>query len=257
MQLLNCDTCALFLKNQKRFDSTPYSQEAIQLFRNKVKNRELLLPHGSYLINLANAESVQKTYACFVDDVNRCHQLGIKLYNVHPGSDVHKIGKDALKLVAQQINRVHQDVPDVTILLENMAGQGNTLCRYFDDFAFIFDLVADKSRVGVTLDTAHLFGAGHDIRTPEKFEQVMKEFERIVGMRYLKAMHLNDSKCTLGSREDRHEEIGKGLIGIDAFKYIMRSSRFDNIPLILETPNPENFKNEIAMLRSFEADMSL
>jgi deoxyribonuclease-4 len=172
------------------------------------------------------------------------------LYNIHPGSDTKGIGKEALELVSVQLNRAMKDVPSVIILLENMAGQGSVCGRTFEELAYIIEHIEDKERIGVTLDTSHLFGAGYDIRTAENFEKIMREFDRIVGLKYLRAMHLNDSKCELDSRKDRHEQIGKGTIGIEAFRYIMNSSYFEDIPMILETPNPLEFGKEIALLRS-------
>ena len=250
MEMLGCNTCALFLKNQRRYDSKPLDDETIKKFKSTVKDPTILLPHGPYLVNLANPEKVEKSYECFIDDVRRCHDLGILLYNIHPGSDTKGIGKKALELVSIQLNRAMKDVPSVIILLENMAGQGSVCGRTFEELAYIIERVEDKERIGVTLDTSHLFSAGYDIRTAENFEKIMKEFDRIVGLKYLRAMHLNDSKCELDSRKDRHEQIGRGTIGIEAFRYIMNSSYFEDIPMILETPNPLEFGKEIALLRS-------
>ncbi len=252
MKAINADTCAIFLKNQKRYSCSPLSESTIVNFKKNIKKPAILLPHGSYLLNLANENTIKKTYECLIDDMKRCHSLGILLYNIHPGSDVATIKNKnkAMDFIAHNINKAHKDVPEVIILLENMAGQGNTIGRTFEELKYIIDRVTDKDRIGVTLDTAHLFGGGYDIRTYERFNGVMKEFKEKIGLRYLKAMHLNDSKVPLNSRKDRHEEIGKGHIGLEAFKYIMNESYFDNIPLILETPNEANYINEINLLKS-------
>lgn len=250
MEALNADTCALFLKNQRTFKFKPMENQAIENFKNCVKDPSVLVPHGSYLINLANPETIEKSYNCFLDDLKRCDQLGILYYNLHPGSDTKNLGPGALKLISENINKAIKEVPNVVVLLENMAGQGNVCGRTFEELRDIIDRVDDKTRVGVTLDTCHLFGGGYDIRTAEKFDKVMNKFKEIVGLEYLKAMHLNDSKAELNSRKDRHEQIGKGKIGVEAFKYLMNSDYFENIPMILETPDESKYKEEISFLKS-------
>ncbi|ELQ76223.1 Major apurinic/apyrimidinic endonuclease/3'-repair diesterase APN1, partial [Trachipleistophora hominis] len=256
MESLNATTCALFLKNQRRFAFTPLEPKSIQKFKKLVKNADVLVPHGSYLINMARNDKAErkKHFECFHDDVARCSSLGIKLYNVHPGSDVDNLGKKALENVADAINEVNRMEPNVTIVIENMAGQGRVLCSKFEGIRDLIELVHDKNKIGVCLDTAHLFGSGYDLRTKEKCERTFGEFDRIVGMKYLKAMHLNDSKEDLGSKKDRHESIGKGKIGLEAFKFIMKDERFENVPKVLETPDISCYKEEIAMLRSFAED---
>lgn len=254
MEVMNADTCALFLKNQRTFNFKPIEAAAVEKFKEHVKSPQLLVPHGSYLINLANPLTVEKSYACFIDDMRRCHALGILYYNIHPGSDTQNMGKGALKLIADNINRAMKEVPNVVVLLENMAGQGNVCGKTFEELRQIIDQVEDQSRMGVTLDTCHLFGAGYDIRTEESFEKVMRNFDDIVGLDNMKALHLNDSKCELNSKKDRHEQIGKGKIGLDAFKYIMNSPYFDNIPMVLETPDDAQYKKEIQLLRSLVSE---
>lgn len=251
MESLGAKTCAIFLKNQRRYSSVPMKKEAIEAFRKHVLCPELLVPHASYLINFGNPDLQEKSMGCLVDDLERCNLLGIKLYNMHPGSDKQNDRAKCLKSISKGINDALDRVPNVVILLENMAGQGNVVGSTFEELKAIIDGVDDKGRIGVCLDTCHLFGAGFDIRTSEKFTNVMRRFDAIVGLGYLRAMHINDSKEPLGSKKDRHESIGKGLIGEDAFKFIMNSEMFDGIPLILETPNPEKYKDEVALLRSF------
>lgn len=250
MDRIGADTCGIFLKNQRQFKFKLLEEEKIKKFRQAVKNTSILVPHGSYLINLASKVSAERGYACFIDDLRRCHDLGIKYYNIHPGADTERRGESALKMIAENINKAHKEVKNTVILLENMAGQGTTCGRTFEELAKIIDEVEDKERIGITLDTCHLFGAGYDIRRASGFERVMEEFDRIVGMKYLKAVHLNDSKCELGSRKDRHEEIGKGLIGIEAFRYVMNSKYFEGLPMILETPDSSKYGEEIKLLRS-------
>lgn len=253
MNILKCETCGLFLKNQKRYDSIPLTKEDISRFVKEVKDPGILLPHGSYLINFANPEIFEKSYSCLVDDLNRCKMLGIAMYNIHPGSDVKKLGSEtALKLISTNLNKVMEDVSEVIILIENMAGQGNVCGRTFEELRTIIEGVNDKERIGVTLDTCHMFAGGYDIRLPENFQKIMDEFDRVVGLKYLKALHLNDSATEFNSRKDRHECIGKGKIGVEAFRFIMNSPIFENIPMILETPNPEKYGNEILLLRGLE-----
>ncbi|KAF7683564.1 putative endonuclease 4 [Astathelohania contejeani] len=254
MEAISGTTCAFFLKNQRRYDSKMLSNEEIYKFNTFVTHPEILLPHGSYLINLANPDPIihEKSMNCLEDDLVRCDKLGVSMYNLHPGSDVKKLGKRALEFIAKNINTVLRKVPNVMILLENMAGQGTVVGGCFQDLAHIISIIEDKSRIGVCLDTCHLFGSGYDIRTADKFQRTMDEFDKIVGIKYLKAMHLNDSKEPLGSKKDRHECIGKGHIGIGAFEFIMTNPIFEGIPLILETPNPELYGEEIKLLKDLE-----
>lgn len=250
MEMIGAKCCAMFLKNQKRYVSAPLKKEVIEKFKKNILFPEHVVPHGSYLINLGNPEKILNSYECLIDDLNRCRDLGIKFYNLHPGSDVTKMGKSCLDYIADQLNKAIKEVPSVVILLENMAGQGNCVCYKFEDIAYIINKIEDKTRIGVCFDTCHAFGAGYDIRTKEKFKKVMKTFDDVIGCSFLKAVHLNDSKEPLGSRKDRHEQIGKGKIGIEAFEFIMNSDIFENIPMILETPNEEDYAEEIKLLIS-------
>lgn len=252
MDLIGAKCCAVFLKNQKRFASTPFKSQTIMNFKKNIIYPELIVPHGSFLINLGNPEKIKGSYDCLIDDLKRCSELGIKYYNLHPGSDVKKMGKICLDHIIKYLNKALEEVPDVIILLENMAGQGNVVCYKFEDLGYIINKINNKERIGVCLDTCHMFGAGYDIRTSFKFQEVMNEFDKIVGLKYLKAMHLNDSKESLGSRKDRHESIGRGKIGIEAFKFLMNSSIFENIPMILEIPDVSKYEEEIKLLYSLE-----
>lgn len=249
MELLGLDTCAIFLKNQRRYLSAPMKEGVADMFRTHVRRPGLVVPHGSYLINFGNPVLVDKSMECLVDDLERCRALGIPMYNMHPGSNKERSKAACLRSISRHISTALSRVAGVTILIENMAGQGSVVGSTFEDLRDIICGVEDKERIGVCLDTCHLFGAGFDIRTEEGFGEVMRRFDEVVGLRYLKAMHINDSKEPLGSRKDRHESIGRGLIGERAFRFVMNSSVFDDIPLILETPDPERYKEEAIFLR--------
>lgn len=248
---------ALFTKNQRQWKAAPLSTEVIDKFK---KNCELynytpsqILPHDSYLINLGHPEedALEKSRDAFLDEMQRCEQLGIELLNFHPGSHLNKIDVDkCLQKIAQSINITLEKTKNVTAVIENTAGQGTNLGYRFEHLAAIIDGVEDKSRVGVCIDTCHTFAAGYDLRTIEDCEKTFAEFEKVVGFQYLKAMHLNDAKSELASRVDRHHSLGKGNIGKVPFSYIMQDKRFDGIPLILETINPDIWPEEIAWLKS-------
>lgn len=248
---------ALFTKNQRQWKAAPLSTEVIDKFK---KNCELygyspsqILPHDSYLINLGHPEeeALEKSRDAFLDEMQRCEQLGIELLNFHPGSHLNKIDVDkCLQKIAQSINIALEKTKNVTAVIENTAGQGTNLGYRFEHLAAIIDGVEDKSRVGVCIDTCHTFAAGYDLRTVEDCEKTFAEFEKIVGFQYLKAMHLNDAKSELASRVDRHHSLGEGNMGKTPFSYIMQDVRFDGIPLILETINPDIWPDEIAWLKS-------
>ena len=248
---------ALFTKNQRQWKAAPLSSEVIDKFK---KNCELynykpsqILPHDSYLINLVHPEeeALEKSRDAFLDEVQRCEQLGIELLNFHPGSHLNKIDIDkCLQRIAESINITLDKTKKVTAVIENTAGQGTNLGFRFEHLAAIIDGVEDKSRVGVCIDTCHTFAAGYDLRTVENCEKTFAEFSQIVGFQYLKAMHLNDAKSELASRVDRHHSLGEGNIGKVPFTYIMQDERFNNIPLILETINPDIWPDEIAWLKS-------
>ncbi|AFM99417.1 putative endonuclease [Encephalitozoon hellem ATCC 50504] len=250
MESLGLDTCAIFLKSQRRYLAPPMKEGVADVFKAHVLHPELIVPHGSYLVNFGNPSLVEKSMECLVDDLERCKSLGIKMYNMHPGSDKTRGKAECLRSIGRNVNTAISRVQDVIILMENMAGQGNVVGSTFEELRDIIGEIEDKERVGVCLDTCHLFGAGFDITTEERFAEVMEKFDRVVGLRFLKAMHINDSKEALGSKKDRHESIGKGMIGEKAFRFIMNSRIFDNIPLILETPDPERYKEEAEFLRN-------
>lgn len=249
---------ALFTKNQRQWAAPPLSEEQIAAFREACQTLgykpEQILPHDSYLINLGHPEKegLEKSRASFLHEMQRCQQLGLDRLNFHPGSHLKKISEEeSLALVAESINIALDKTEGVTAVIENTAGQGSNLGYAFWHLSYIIDRVEDKSRVGVCLDTCHSFAAGYDLSTNEGCEKVFAEFEREVGFRYLRGMHLNDAMKPLQSRVDRHTPLGEGFLGITPFRYIMQDARFDGIPLILETPDEERWAEEIALLKSF------
>ena len=251
---IGANAFALFTKNQRQWVSKPLTEESIRLFKENCAKYdfqpEYILPHDSYLINLGHPEpeGLEKSRAAFLDEMQRCEQLGLKLLNFHPGSHLNKISvEDCLSLIAESINITLEKTKEVTAVIENTAGQGSNLGNEFWHLKYIIDRVEDKTRVGGCLDTCHTFTAGYDLL--EDYERVFNEFEEVVGFQYLRAMHLNDSKKALGSRVDRHDSIGKGFIGFPFFEKLMRDPRFDNMPLILETIDETLWPQEIAWLR--------
>lgn len=256
---INAKAFALFTKNQRQWHAKALDTEAIDLFKKNLEESGILskhvLPHDSYLINLGHpeAEKRQKSYDAFVDELQRCELLGLDRLNFHPGSFLKKIPEDeCLDYIADNMNRALDVTKGVTLVLENTAGQGSNLGWKFEHLAHIIERIEDKSRVGVCIDTCHMFTAGYDIRTRKAYDISMAQFGNIVGFEYLKGMHLNDSKPDLGSHVDRHESIGKGKIGLDAFRFIMNDERMDDIPLILETIDDSIWDQEIALLYSLQ-----
>lgn len=251
---------ALFTKNQRQWQSAPLSEKSIQQFRENCAQYgfapEHILPHDSYLINLGHpqAEGLEKSRKAFLDEMQRCEQLGLKLLNFHPGSHLKEISIDeCLSRIAESINLTLEKTQGVTAVIENTAGQGSNVGFRFEHLATIIDQVEDKSRVGVCIDSCHAFAGGYDLATPEGYDQTWKEFDRIIGFNYLRGMHLNDAKKGLNSRVDRHDSLGAGVLGIGFFERLMQDPRFDNIPLILETPDESLWPQEIARLYELAA----
>ena len=254
---IGADAFALFTKNQRQWVAKPLSVESITLFKENCEKEgfdiRYILPHDSYMINLGHPdrEGMEKSRAAFLDEMRRCELLGLKMLNFHPGSHLNKISiEKCLDRIAESVNMTLDKTTGVTAVIENTAGQGSNVGNEFWHLRYIIDKVEDKSRVGVCLDTCHTYTAGYDI--VNEYDRVFTEFDEVVGRNYLCAIHLNDSKKPLGSRVDRHDSIGKGLIGIDFFRRFMQDSRFDDMPVILETPDDTIWRDEIKMLRSFE-----
>ncbi|KAF5663987.1 ap endonuclease 1 [Fusarium heterosporum] len=240
---IGANAFALFLKSQRKWANPPLDSDAKNQFISMCKDHsysagEHTLPHGSYLVNLAQVDEdkANQAYISFVDDLQRCEQLGIRLYNFHPGSTGGEPRPAAIGRIAAQLNKSHRATKAVITVLENMAGSGNVIGSTWEDLRDIIELVEDKSRVGVCIDTCHAFAAGYDLRTPEAFKKTVDSFNDIVGHKYLKAFHLNDSKAPFNSNRDLHANIGTGFVGLRAFHSIMNHAPFAGMPMVLETP---------------------
>jgi deoxyribonuclease-4 len=246
---------ACFVKNQRQWEAKPLTIADITAFRAACDQYEFspdrILPHDSYLINLAHPdqECLERSRDAFIAEIKRCEQLGLVYLNFHPGSTLKRIPVDqAIENIANSINIALAATESLTLLLENTAGQGGDVGYQFEHIAAIIDLVADKQRVGVCIDTCHTFAAGYDLRTQDDCARTFALFAQTVGWQYLRAMHLNGAKVQLGSRVDRHESLQSGYLGLEVFKFIMQDAHFNNIPLILETINPQLWPQEIELL---------
>jgi len=256
---------AMFTKNQKRWDAKPYDTKTLDTWFKNLDDSKILpkhiLPHDSYLINLGNPDEIKliKSRMAFIDELERCDMLGLDKLNFHPGSHLQKFSKkdpnlqeyiysaetECLELIAQSINIALDRTKNVKAVIENTAGQGTNLGYKFEHLAYIIDKVEDKSRIGVCIDTCHMFVSGYDIRTKEAYDKTWEEFDKVVGKEFLMGMHINDSKPPLGSKVDRHQSLGKGKIGWDAFGFIMNDSTMDDIPMVLETIDDTIWDKEI------------
>jgi len=248
---------ALFTKNQRQWFSNPLTKTSINAFRENCEKYGYkpfqILPHDSYLINLGHPEKepLEKSRASFLDEMQRCEQLGLDRLNFHPGSHLNSISEEeSLSRMAESINMALDKTKGVSAVIENTAGQGTNLGYKFEQIRFIIDKVEDKSRVGICIDTCHAYTAGYNIKSPEGFTETFRLFDKIIGFNYLRGMHINDSKKELATRVDRHDNIGKGFLGEDVFRMLMNDSRFDNLPLILETPEESLWEEEIKRLYS-------
>ena len=256
-QQIGANAFALFTKNQRQWQAKPLTEAEISAFRSGCERGGIapaqILPHDSYLINLGHPDPAarDKSRAAFIDEMQRCRQLGLTLLNFHPGSHLNQISEaDCIARIAESINLALTAVPGVTAVIENTAGQGSNLGFRFEQLAAMIEQVDERGRVGVCFDTCHALAAGYDLRTAQGCQETFAEFDRTVGFRFLRAMHLNGSKKGLGSRVDRHASLDEGELGMAVFHFIMADPRFDDIPLILETPNDARWAEEIALLRS-------
>ncbi len=246
---------ALFTGNNSRWVSKDIPEEEAELFKQNCKlygfTPEVILPHDNFLINLGSPDEkkLKLSRKSFLDEMRRCEQLGLKMLNFHPGSHINEISEEeCLDKIAESVNITLDKTTGVTAVLENVAGQGSNVGHSFEQLARIIDKIEDKSRIGVCIDTCHAYSAGYDLVTPELYDQTWKLFDEVIGFNYLRGMHLNDDKRKLGSRIDRHESIGKGTLGKAFFTRLMNDPRFDDIPLILETPDELIWAEEIAWL---------
>lgn len=249
---------ALFTRNPSRWQSAPISDKEANAFKENCAKfgytPDLILPHDSYLINLGSpdTESLEKSRQSFLDEMRRCEQLGLTMLNFHPGSHLNKISvDDCLDRIAESINITLDITSGVKAVIENTAGQGSNLGFTFEQIRRIIDGVHDKSRVGVCIDTCHALAAGYDLTSPNGYDETWRQFGEIIGWEYFSAMHVNDTKKGLGSKVDRHESLGKGMIGSELFQLIMNDPRMDSIPLILETPNVDIWPDEIRQMYSY------
>lgn len=256
---IGATTIQLFTSNQRQWQSRTLSQETLEKWQEALKETGLksIMSHDSYLINLGapDPEVLTKSRQAFREEIIRCLQLGVSFLNFHPGSALQAGVEPCLNRIVNSLVEV-QDLftgkGSLQLLVETTAGQGSTVGASFEEIAFIIQRVKKHVPVGVCIDTCHIFAAGYDIRTKEGLEKVLGEFDRIIGLEFLKAMHLNDSQKGLGARVDRHMAIGEGELGLDCFQAIMQEPRLAALPKYLETPDgPAVWKKEIELLRSF------
>lgn len=250
---------ALFTKNQRQWEAKPLVQEEVTRFKKELEKAEILpkhvLPHDSYLINLGHPDVEQraKSLNAFIDEVRRCELLGLDKLNFHPGSHLKQFSEEeCLHTISDSMNEVLRQTQNVTLVVENTAGQGSNLGYKMEHLSFLMENSIDKERVGVCIDTCHLFTSGYDIRDEQSYKQTFEKFDTIVGFKYLKGMHLNDSKPDLGKRVDRHDSLGRGKLGLEPFRLMMNDARFNDIPLVLETIDDSLWAQEIALLYSLE-----
>lgn len=255
---LGCSAFAMFTKNQRQWSAPPYKEETVAAFRKNCADNGFtdahILAHDSYLINLGQPDPGKRknAVASFVNELERCHQLGVKLMNFHPGSSLKQVSdEEDIALIGASVREALDTVPDVIAVFENTAGQGSNMGWNFDQLAAMIEKTGLPERCGVCLDTCHAFAAGYDIASVEGYEKFWEEFDSKIGLKFLKGMHLNDAKGVCGGRLDRHDSIGKGNIGLECFKRLAADPRTAGVPLILETPDESIWKEEIALLKSF------
>ncbi|MBU2444938.1 MAG: deoxyribonuclease IV [Bacteroidetes bacterium] len=251
---IKCSTIQIFTKNNNQWRAAPLTEETVRNYKNKLRLTKIkpVVAHDSYLINLcAKDETILiKSREAFIEELKRCELLSISFLNFHPGAHLGQGESDGIKIIAESLNIAHDQTPKFKVksMIETTAGQGTNIGYRFEQIRKIIDLVEDKKRLAVCIDTCHIFAGGYDIRTEKTYENTFDELKKIIGFKYLKAFHLNDSKKEFGSRVDRHEHIGKGYIGLNGFRFLMNDKRFENIPKILETPKgPEMLEDVMNM----------
>ena len=258
---IGANAFALFVKNQRQWEAKPLTAENIEKFKTNLKAVDIeprhVLPHNSYLINLGHFDKAQreKSVTAFLDEIRRVEALGLETINFHPGSHLREINEEeCLENISQSVNFLLRNSSGVKLVIENTAGQGSNVGYKLEHLAYIINRCDDDERIGVCIDTCHTFAAGYDLTKLEFYNEFMYNFDKIVGLKYLSAMHLNDSKFALGCKKDRHESLGKGFLGLESFKCIMQDSRTDDIPLILETIDESIWADEIKLLKNLRGD---
>ena len=258
-QKIGASAFALFTKNQRQWNAKPLTEESIRAFKANLDEvgiqPEHVLPHDSYLINLGNPdkEKWEKSLNAFIDEAQRAEQLGIPLLNFHPGSHLRQISEEeCIALNSEAMNTTLRNTGVVRLVVETTAGQGSNIGYSFEHLAALIDQSTDPDRVGVCIDTCHIFAAGYDLRTEEAYQQTMEAFGRIIGFEKLMGVHINDAKSEYGSKVDRHNSLGEGNLGTDAFKFLMNDPHLDDIPIVLETIDPEKWPEEIQWLYSLQ-----
>jgi deoxyribonuclease IV len=252
---LNFTAMQIFTRNNNRWFSSPLKEKEIEIYLKKLKESEIkfVVAHDCYLINLCavNPDILAKSHEAFLDELNRCEVLEIPYLNFHPGSHGGAGEEEGIKLIAESLNIAHQKTPGFKVksMLEATAGQGTAIGYKFEHLKKIIDLVNEKERMCVCIDTAHIFAAGYDLRSSETYEKVIKEFDDIIGLDLLKCFHMNDSKKALGSRVDRHDHIGQGSIGLEGFRNIMNDKRLEGVPKILETPKEKEQLEDVENIK--------
>jgi len=256
---VSATSCQIFSKNERQWRAKPLDPAVVERFHEERERTGItqMISHASYLINLASPKDdlIEKSVGGFSDELERAHTLGLQGVVLHPGAHTGSGVDTGIAKIAQSLNRIHDDLPHITslTLLETTAGQGTALGRSFEEIAAIIDQVEAKDRVGVCLDTCHIFAAGYDIRTSDGYQEVMNAFDRIIGIDKLRAIHLNDSKMPFASNKDRHEHIGKGEIGVEGFRALVNDTRLSGIPGVLETEKDADGdydRKNLALLRS-------
>lgn len=260
---VGCRAIQIFLKNSNQWKAKPLSEEDRASFRqaHAVTGSIPVIAHDSYLINLASPDPAlyKKSVEALIAEMQRANFLGIPCLVLHPGAHMGSGERIGLRRIAQALNLALRRVPPpLMVLLETTAGQGSSLGHKFEHLAEILARVKQNERMGICLDTCHIFAAGYDIRTESAYAGTMKEFDRIVGVGRIRAFHINDCRKNLGSRVDRHTHIGQGFIGLEAFRLLVNDSRFAQIPKILETPKGPDLEEDrmnLATLRSLAAEV--
>ena len=249
-----CRALQVFTKNSNQWRSKPLTEEDIANYKTAASKSTIrpVIAHSSYLINLCAREEslLQRSREAFVDELRRCEALGIPFLNFHPGAHTGAGEAEGIRKIIESLDRAHEETPGFVTLsvLETTAGMGSSIGHRFEQLREIIDGVAHPERVGVCIDTCHIFAAGYDLRTEEAYEKTMKEFDEVIGFDRLVAFHANDSKKGLGSRLDRHEHIGKGEIGSTGFRCLVKDERLLQIPKILETPKGEDLREDVENL---------